>query len=66
VFGLARSAGLTLLDGSADHEQVGTLVFRVSGVTDIDALSRAKVQDVYDALEELIEQQHALAPAASA
>ena len=66
VFGLARSAGLTLLDGSADHEQVGTLVFRVSGVTDIDALSRAQVQDVYDALEELIEQQPALAPAASA
>ena len=66
VFGLARSAGLTLLDGSADREQVAALVFRVSGVTDIDALSRAQVQDVYDALEELIEQQPALAPAASA
>ena len=66
VFGLARSAWLTLLDGSADREQVAALVFRVSGVTDIDALSRAQVQDVYDALEELIEQQHALAPAASA
>ena len=34
--------------------------------TDIDALTRAQVQDVYDALEELIEQQPALAPAASA
>ncbi len=66
VYGLARSAGLTLPDGSADREQVAALVLRVTGVTDIDALTRAQVQDVYDALEALIEQQPALAPAASA
>ncbi len=66
VFGLARSAGLVLPDGTADREQVAALVFRVTGVTDVDALTRAQVQDVYDALEELIEQQPALAPAASA
>jgi DNA polymerase III epsilon subunit-like protein len=66
VFGLARSAGLVLPDRTADREQVAALVFQVTGVTDVDALTRAQVQDVYDALEELIEQQPALAPAASA
>ena len=66
VFGLARSAGLVLPDGTADREQVVALVLQVTGVTDVDALTRAQVQDVYDALEELIEQQPALAPAASA
>ena len=66
VFGLARSAGLVLPDGAADREQVAALVFRVTGVTDVDALTRAQVQDVYDALEELIQQQPALAPAVSA
>jgi hypothetical protein len=66
VFGLARSAGLVLADGTADREQVVALVVQVTGVTDVDALTRAQVQDVYDALEELIEQQPALAPAASA
>ena len=66
VFGLARSAGLVLPDGTADREQVVALVVQVTGVTDVDALTRAQVQDVYDALEELIEQQPALAPAASA
>jgi DNA polymerase III epsilon subunit family exonuclease len=66
VFGLARSAGLALLDGTADREQVEALVLRVAGVTEIDALTRAQVQDVYDALEELIAEQPALAPAASA
>jgi hypothetical protein len=65
VFGLARSAGLTLLNGTADREQVEALVLTVTGVTDIDALTRAQVQDVYDELEALIEQA-ALAPAASA
>ena len=50
---------------NADREQVAALVVRVTGVTDVDALTRAQVQDVYDALEELIEQQPALAPAAS-
>jgi hypothetical protein len=65
VFGLARSAGLTLLNGTADREQVEALVLTVTGFTDIDALTRAQVQDVYDELEALIEQA-ALAPAASA
>jgi len=66
VFGLARSAGLTLLDGTADRDQVTELVLRVTGIADVDALTRAQVQDVYDALEGLIEQQPPLAPAASA
>jgi DNA polymerase III epsilon subunit family exonuclease len=66
VFGLARSAGLVLPDGTADRERVAALVFEVTGVTDVEALTRAQVQDVYDALEELIERQPALAPAASA
>jgi DNA polymerase III epsilon subunit family exonuclease len=66
VFGLARSAGLVLPDGTADREQVAALVVQITGVTDVDALTRAQVQDVYDALDELMEQQPALAPAASA
>ena len=66
VFGLARSAGLVLPDGTADRERVAALVFEVTGATDVEALTRAQVQDVYDALEELIERQPALAPAASA
>ena len=66
VFGLARSAGLVLPDGAADREQVAALVFRVTGVADVDSLTRAQVQDVYDALEELIQQQPSLAPAVSA
>ena len=66
VFGLARSAGLVLTDGGADRERVAALVERVAGTPDVDALTRAQVQDVYDALEELIEQPDALAPAASA
>ena len=33
VFGLARSAGSLLLDGTADREQVAALVVRVTGVT---------------------------------
>jgi DNA polymerase III epsilon subunit family exonuclease len=66
VFGLARSAGLTLPDGTADREQIAALVLRATGVADIDALTRAQVQDVYDELETLIEQQAVLAPAVSA
>jgi hypothetical protein len=62
----SSSAGLVLLDGTADRDQVAALVLRVTGVADVDTLTRAQVQDVYDALEELIEQQPALAPAASA
>ena len=65
LFGLARSAGLLLPDGSVDREQVVALVERVAGTTDVDTLTRAQVQDVYDALEELIEQQAAFASAAS-
>ena len=66
VFGLARSAGLVLHDGTADRAQVAALVLQVTGVTDIDELTRAQVQDVYDALEEMIEQHAVLAAVASA
>ena len=64
LFGMARSAGLRLPDGSVDRDEIVALVERVAGVTDVDSLTRAQVQDVYDALEELIEQQAALASAA--
>ena len=65
VFGLARSAGLLLPDGTADREQVAALVVRVTDVADVNALTRAQVQDVYDALDELIVAQ-ADTPAAAA
>ena len=45
---------------------VVALVERVAGTAEVDSLTRAQVQDVYDALEELIEHAAALAPAASA
>jgi DNA polymerase III epsilon subunit family exonuclease len=54
VFGLARSAGFLLPSGSVDRAQVVALVERVAGTTDVDALTREQVQDVYDALERLI------------
>ncbi len=66
VFGMARSAGLICLDGSADPEQVAALVERVTGTGDVDSLTRAQVQDVYDALEELIADEAVMAAAASA
>jgi DNA polymerase-3 subunit epsilon len=66
LFGLARSAGLRLADGSVDRDQVVALVERVAETTDVDALTRAQVQDVYDALEELIELHSQLGHAASA
>jgi DNA polymerase III epsilon subunit family exonuclease len=66
VFGLARSAGLTLTDGTADRDQVAAVILEVTGIHDIDALTRDQVQDVYDELEALIEQQAVLAPAVSA
>ena len=66
VFGLARAAGFVLPDGSADRDQVAVLVERVAGTSEVETLTRAQVQDVYDALDELIEQQAVLAPAASA
>ncbi len=66
VFGMARSAGLLLPDGSVDRERVIELVDRVAGTTDVDALTREQVQDVYDALDRLIEQRQSDAVAASA
>ncbi len=66
VFGLARSAGLVLADGSADRDRVLAIVERVAGTAELGDLTRAQVQDVYDALDELIERAAALAPAASA
>jgi hypothetical protein len=66
VFGMARSAGLVALDGGADLDQVAALVERVTGAADVDALTRAEVQDVYDALEELIAEGDAPLAVASA
>ena len=54
VFGLARPAGFLLADGSTDRERVVALVERVAGTADVDTLTRAQVQDVYDELELLI------------
>ena len=62
---MARSAGLRSPDGSVDRDQVVALVERVVGTPDVDTLTRAQVQDVYDALEELIEQHATFASAAS-
>jgi DNA polymerase III epsilon subunit family exonuclease len=66
VFGLARSAGLLHPDGAVDHDRVAALVERVAGTSDVDALTREQVQDVYDELELLAEQQAATVHAASA
>jgi hypothetical protein len=66
VFGMARSAGLVGPDGKVDRDAVVALVERVSGVTDVDALTREQVQDVYDELEQLIAARPAAARAASA
>ena len=66
VFGMARSAGLLLPGGGVDRDRVVALVERVAGTADVDALTREQVQDVYDALDELIEQQAAVAHAVSA
>ena len=66
MFGLARSAGSPCSTAAPIASRSARSCERVAGATDIDALTRAQVQDVYDALEELIEQQPALAPAASA
>ena len=51
VFGLARSAGFLLTDGSTDRDRVVAFVERVAGTADVDALTRAQVQDVYDELD---------------
>ena len=66
VFGMARSAGLLRPDGGVDRERVLALVERVTGVTDVDALTREQVQDVYDALERLTEAREPVAGTASA
>jgi len=59
LFGLARSAGLRLPDGTVDRDKVVALVERVAKTTDVDSLTRAQMQDVYDVLEDLIGQQAA-------
>jgi len=53
VFGLARSAGLVRPDGAVDRDRVVALVDRATGTQDVDALTRAQVQAVYDVLDEL-------------
>ena len=63
---MARSAGLLQSGGGVDSDRVVALVERVTGTADVNGLTRAQVQDVYDALDELIEQQAALAHAVSA
>ena len=66
VFGMARSAGLLRPDGGVDRDRVVALVDRIAGTADVDALTRGQAQDVYDALDELIEQRAALFHAATA
>ena len=66
VFGMARSAGLLQPGGGVDSDRVVALVEQVTGTADVDGLTRAQVQDVYDALDALIEQQAALSQAATA
>ena len=66
VFGMARSAGLLRPDGGVDRDRVVALVERVTGTAEVDRVTRAQVQDVYDALDELIEQRAALSHAATA
>jgi hypothetical protein len=66
VFGMARSAGLLRPDGGVDRDRVVELVERAAGTADVESLTRAQVQDVYDALDELAAQRAAIAPAASA
>lgn len=66
VFGLARSAALLCPDGSVDRDRVAILVERVTGTSDVDSLTREQVQDVYDELERVIDEQAATASAASA
>lgn len=65
VFALARRAGVVALDGTVDRDAVLALVRRVSGVEDVDALTREQVQDVYDELDSLVAEAGA-AQAASA
>jgi DNA polymerase III subunit epsilon len=55
VFGLARSAGLLLPNGEVDRAEVDAVVQRVAGSAEINLLTRAQVQRVYDVLEHLSE-----------
>jgi DNA polymerase III epsilon subunit family exonuclease len=55
VFGMARSAGLAGADGHVERDSIVALVERVTGSSDVDALTREQVQDVYDELERLID-----------
>jgi DNA polymerase III epsilon subunit family exonuclease len=64
VFGLARSAGLLRPDGGVDRDRVVALVERVTGTADVESLTRAQVQDVYDALEEQLAHDASLPAAA--
>jgi DNA polymerase III epsilon subunit family exonuclease len=57
IFGLARSAGLLLSSGGVDRDQVIALVQQVAGTGKVDSLTREQVQDVYDAIDRLIEAQ---------
>jgi DNA polymerase-3 subunit epsilon len=63
VFGMSRSAGLVGADGRVEKDRIVALVERVTGSSDVDALSREQVQDVYDELERLID---AMPPAQAA
>ena len=64
VFGMARAAGLLGPDGGVDRDRVAALVERVAGTTEVASLTRAQIQDVYDALVEMIAQRAALPTAA--
>jgi DNA polymerase III epsilon subunit family exonuclease len=66
VFGLARAAGLVRPDGAVDRDAVLALVERVTGVPDVDRLTREQVQDVFDALEALTRERTAFAAASGA
>ncbi len=66
VFGLARAGGLVQPDGSVDRDAVIALVERVAGTSDVDALTREQVQDVFDELEAVSGHPPAVARVASA
>lgn len=59
IFGLSRSAGLLAADGSVDRDRVLELVQQLTGVAEPESLTRAQVQDVFDALDALIAEEAA-------
>jgi DNA polymerase III epsilon subunit family exonuclease len=66
VFGMARSAGLIYPDGAINRDRIAAIVKGVTGTTNVDALTREQIQDVYNALDRLIDlasakEQHAAA-----